>query len=69
MSHLTDGQLHAFLDGAVEALEGATIEETRSHLEACADCAARLEAERLVRDEAASLLGTAAPPAFSAPPS
>jgi hypothetical protein len=27
MSHLTDGQLHAYLDGSVEALDGATLVE------------------------------------------
>jgi hypothetical protein len=68
MSHLTDGQLHAYLDGSVEALDGATLAEARSHIAACDDCSARLEAARLVRDEAVSLLGTAAPSSFSPPP-
>ena len=68
MSHLTDGQLHAYLDGSVEALGGATLVEARSHIAACDDCSARLEAARLVRDEAVSLLGTAAPSSFSPPP-
>ncbi len=68
MSHLTDGQLHAYLDGSVEALDGATLVEARSHIAACDDCSARLEAARLVRDEAVSLLGTAAPSSFSPPP-
>jgi len=68
MSHLTDGQLHAFLDGSVEALDGATLSEAGSHIAACDDCGARLEAARLVRDEAVSLLGTAAPSSFSPPP-
>ncbi len=68
MSHLTDGQLHAFLDGSVEALDGATLSEAGSHIAACDDCGARLEAARLVRDEAVSLLGTAAPSSFSPAP-
>ncbi len=68
MSHLTDGQLHAYLDGSVEALDGATLAEARSHIAACDDCSARLEAARLVRDEAVSLLGTAAPSSVSPPP-
>ncbi len=67
MSHLTDGQLHAYLDGSVEALDGATLVEAHSHIAACDDCSARLEAARLVRDEAVSLLGTAAPSSFSPP--
>ena len=68
MSHLTDGQLHAYVDGSVEALDGATLVEARSHIAACDDCSARLEAARQVRDEAVSLLGTAAPSSFSPPP-
>lgn len=68
MSHLTDGQIHAYLDGSVEALDGATLVEARSHIADCDDCSARLEAARLVRDEAVSLLGTAAPSSFSPPP-
>jgi hypothetical protein len=68
MSHLTDGQLHAYLDGSVEALDGATLVETSSHIAACDDCSARLETARLVRDEAVSLLGMAAPSSFSPPP-
>ena len=68
MSHLTDGQIHAYLDGSVEALDGATLVEARSHIADCDDCNARLEAARLVRDEAVSLLGTAVPSSFSPPP-
>ena len=68
MSHLTDGQIHAYLDGSVEALDGATLVEARSHIADCDDCSARLEAARLVRDEAVSLLGTAVPSSFSPPP-
>lgn len=68
MSHLTEGQLHAYLDGSVEALGGATLFEARSHLTACDDCGARLDAARRVRDEAATLLDAAAPSSFARPP-
>ncbi len=68
MSHLTDGQLHAFLDGSVEDLADAEPSDVRSHLEGCADCRARLEAARLVRDRAHSLLRVAAPPSLAPPP-
>ena len=68
MSHLTDGQLHAFLDGSVEDLADAGPSDVRSHLEGCADCRARLEAARLVRDRAHSLLRVAAPPSLAPPP-
>ncbi len=68
MSHLTDGHLHAFLDGSVEDLADAGPSDVRSHLEGCADCRARLEAARLVRDRAHSLLQVAAPPSLAPPP-
>ncbi len=68
MSHLTDGQLHAFLDGSVEDLADAEPSDVRSHVEGCADCRARLEAARLVRDRAHSLLRVAAPPSLAPPP-
>ena len=68
MSHLTDGQLHAFLDGSVEELADAEPSDVRSHVEGCADCRARLEAARLVRDRAHSLLRVAAPPSLAPPP-
>lgn len=68
MSHLTDGQLHAFLDGSVEDLADAEPPDVRSHVEGCADCRARLEAARLVRDRAHSLLRVAAPPSLAPPP-
>ena len=68
MSHLTDGQLHAFLDGSVEDLADAEPSDVRSHVKGCADCRARLEAARLVRDRAHSLLRVAAPPSLAPPP-
>ncbi len=68
MSHLTDGQLHAFLDSSVEDLAESGPSDVRSHLEGCADCRARLEAARLVRDRAHSLLRVAAPPSLAPPP-
>ncbi|MEE9471967.1 MAG: hypothetical protein V3W32_09670 [Gemmatimonadota bacterium] len=68
MSHLTDGQLHAVLDGSAEDPADAGLSGVRSHLEGCADCRARLEAARLVRDRAHSLLRVAAPPSLAPPP-
>ena len=40
MSHLTDGQLHAVLDGSAEDPADAGLSGVRSHLEGCADCRA-----------------------------
>ena len=70
MSHVDEGTLHAWLDGALDAvLTPGEAERVRRHLAVCDVCAARLEEERAARDEAATLLGLAAlpvvdPPAF-----
>lgn len=59
MSHVDEGILHAYLDGALDALsdagelpDGATAADVRAHLDSCADCRARLETERAVRESA-----------------
>lgn len=67
MSHLTEGQLHAHLDGSLEGLGGMSRDEVRMHLSVCADCRFRLEAASEVRERASALLRAAAPP-LSAPP-
>jgi hypothetical protein len=77
MPHITDGLLHAYLDGAVGALtpageapDGPTVADVEAHLQACADCRARLEAERAVRAAAGLVLadagGTVDVPPFGA---
>jgi hypothetical protein len=66
MPHITEGLLHAYLDGAVGALtpageapDGPTVVDVEAHLQACADCRARLEAERAVRAAAGLVLADA----------
>lgn len=59
MSHVDEGTLHAYLDGALDSLPAAEADRVRSHLAACDVCQARLEEERAVRDEAATILGGA----------
>jgi hypothetical protein len=66
MPHITDGLLHAYLDGAVGALtpageapDGPTVADVEAHLQACADCRVRLEAERAVRAAAGLVLADA----------
>jgi hypothetical protein len=66
MPHITDGLLHAYLDGAVGALtpageapDGPTVADVEAHLQACVDCRARLEAERAVRAAAGLILADA----------
>jgi hypothetical protein len=63
MPHIDDGIMHAYLDGALHALsdagelpDGMSIADVTSHLSACADCRARLEAERGIREQAGVVL-------------
>lgn len=53
MQHLDDGVLHALVDGEVGS---ADLPPIRAHLEACSDCAARLESARLLAGEADQLV-------------
>jgi len=72
MSHLEEGLLHALLDGEIPSDELAPIQ---AHLAACAECRARLEAQRQWQGEADGLIellevpaGEAAPAGYAAPP-
>jgi hypothetical protein len=62
MSHLEDGTLHALLDGEIPSAELAPLE---AHLSACAECRARLDAERTIRGEADGLVEILEAPAFA----
>lgn len=61
MSHVDEGALHAYLDGALEEYPQAEAERIRDHLDACAECAERLEVERRIRSDAHAMLELAAP--------
>lgn len=61
MSHVDEGALHAYLDGALDEYPAADADRVREHLEVCGTCRDRLEEERTIRDQAASILGVAAP--------
>lgn len=61
MSHIDDGMLHAYLDGALDEYPAAEAARVREHLEACGECRDRLEAERAIRNRAASILGATVP--------
>jgi len=63
MSHVDDGALHAYLDGALEEYPVAEARRIREHLETCAVCLGRLEEERAVRDAAVGILGSVVPDA------
>jgi hypothetical protein len=61
MSHVDEGALHAYLDGALDEYPAAEARRVREHVETCAECAGRLAEERRVRDEARGILDLAAP--------
>lgn len=61
MSHVDEGALHAYLDGALDEYPQAEAERIRGHLDACAECAERLEEERRLRSDAHAMLDLAAP--------
>lgn len=60
MSHVDDGTLHAYLDGALAPVERTRLER---HLADCTPCRDRLEEERSLIERADRLLALAAPPA------
>ena len=60
MPHISEGQLHAWLDGAIP--EGSEEQRTiRLHVEACSDCAARLDEARALRGDAGEILESIIP--------
>jgi len=61
MSHVDEGALHAYLDGALDEYPAGEARRIRQHLDVCAACADQLAAERRVREEARAILGRAAP--------
>jgi hypothetical protein len=67
MSHVDDGALHAYLDGALDEGSSSEARRIREHLEECAACTRRLQEERAVRERADTILGLAVP-ALDLPP-
>src|SRR5690606_7401652 len=61
MSHVHEGALHAYLDGALDELPDGEARRVRMHLERCETCRQRLERERAVRSEAEAILADARP--------
>lgn len=61
MSHIDEGELHAYLDGALDEYPAGDAVRIREHLDSCAECVERLELERAIRMEAHAILGLAAP--------
>ena len=57
MRHVTDGELHAFLDSALDLLPQDRGEEVRDHISSCPVCRERLQDEKLIRSQAEEILG------------
>ena len=68
MPHATEGELHAHIDGALDAIDPTAAARLVAHLETCADCRGRLAEARSVRDESAALLEVALGGAVEPPP-
>lgn len=59
MRHVTDGELHAFLDGGLDLLPDGRGDEVRDHISGCSVCQERLQDEEGVRSKAEDILGGA----------
>jgi len=66
MSHVDDGQLHAYLDGAYPPGDEQG-ERIASHLGSCVDCRVRLEDARGLREKVGLVMRHAAPAALEPP--
>ena len=56
MRHITDGELHAYLDGALDLLPEGRGEEIREHLSGCPACRERLQDEEEVRERSMAIM-------------
>jgi hypothetical protein len=68
MSHGTDGELHAYLDGALGSIDPVRADRLKIHLEGCSDCTTRLEDARVLRARAGEILADAQPEFVEIPP-
>ncbi len=67
MSHISEGLLHAHLDGAVGQDRAEQWLLAEAHLSVCEDCRRRLEEARQLRDAAGEILAVASAPSASKP--
>jgi hypothetical protein len=68
MRHVEIGELHAYLDGALDQLGTERSIQVRDHLRACGACRERLAEEREMREAADAILATSAPDIGDPPP-
>lgn len=68
MSHIDEGRLHAWLDGALGPQSGPERAAIAVHLEECEECRSRLEEASAARERARAILSAADSPPATAPP-
>jgi hypothetical protein len=54
--HITDGELHAWLDGALDLLPEGRGDEIREHLSTCSACRERMQDEEEIRDRSSEIM-------------
>ncbi len=67
MSHIDEGQIHAYLDRQLEFAEAEARERLEAHVSGCAQCTALLEQERSFHGRAAAVLQQSEPDLVEAP--
>ena len=67
MSHIDEGQIHAYLDRQLEFAEAEARERLEAHVSECAQCAALVEQERSFHGRAAAVLQQSEPELVEAP--
>src|SRR5688572_18675395 len=68
MSHVAEGELHAWLDGAVDQLGEKRAAQVREHLRHCIACQQSLAVEEALRARASEVLSLAVPRMSEMPP-
>lgn len=67
MSHIDEGQIHAYLDHQLEFAEAEARERLEAHVSECAQCTALLEQEQSFHGRAAAVLQQSEPDLVEAP--
>ena len=68
MRHVNEGEIHAYLDGALDLVAGEDATAIREHLSTCEDCARLMEEERGIREAAGAILHDSDPLEIPLPP-
>ncbi|MFG1691403.1 hypothetical protein ACGF5M_04540 [Gemmatimonadota bacterium] len=68
MRHVNEGEIHAYLDGALDLVAGEDATAIREHLATCDDCARLMEEERGIREAAGEILRESDPVEIPLPP-